>query len=90
MGEGKNPIGQVNAEGKKLVGCHDDKIPLLQDGRYRNFSEDLRLDTLSANQLESHDTGKHAATRKRKREEKAEAEAGATVQVGAEDGESNA
>lgn len=59
----------VDADGKKVVICHDDFAPLREDGRYRNWACDLSLGTQSENALSSHE-----ARRKRAREEENEEE----------------
>ena len=56
----------VNADGNKIEICHDDSAPLDEDGRYRNWPIDLRIDTHSENMRESHEARRVA---KRAREE---------------------
>lgn len=42
-------------QGRFLRICHDDTAPLDEDGCYRNYPEDLRIDTQHANMVEYHE-----------------------------------
>ena len=57
----------VNADGEKIEICHDDSAPLDDEGRYRNWPIDLRIDTHSENLRESH-AARRAAKQAREEE----------------------
>ena len=56
----------VDADGNKLVICHDDYAPLDEVGRYRNWPIDLKIGTQSENIAGAHEARR---TEKRAREE---------------------